>query len=432
MDKPLDQRKTIHLFIFMHGVERTDLKFSDLVKKYPQSINKNPELQHTIFHPTDVGLLSYSCENDCERGANLETSCGLTCKLLSNFGSFFKTEPRWTAGMDRSVEWHLTERPPQGESMLAPVHLLEKARPIDSDIEIELHANLPSDPNAYKRNFIYDQRFTFGIDSEPCSEFRNRSKGIFIVGHSNLDSPVKEIVEKYKVKFNEGLRCSATIAKYNMTNIGIYKEFREDLLNAGIAADNLPDIKLARFHGDPSKGPANVKVNGNDHSNYVYLSHIIKDFTQFGNEHVNIMLNSCRGRVDEQPMRIPFTNKPNMDSIYRQSAEEKQQFKSLTEYGYPLVFKFMKRTGIMNPDLAVQKLKDAGYDFSRAVEDTENRKIMDKVVSEINTMGDNASRKLRSVSGLGGTIKRKRKRRKGRKTKRRKNKHSIKRRSSTR
>jgi hypothetical protein len=115
----------------------------------------------------------------------------------------------------------------------------------------------------------------------------------------------------------------------------------------------------------------------------------------------------------------------------KQSAEEKQQYKSFEEYGHPWVFKFMKRTGIMDPDLAVQKLKDAGYDFSRAVEDTDNRKIMDKVVSEINTIGDNASRKLRSVSGLGGTRKRKRtrKRRKGRKTTRRKNKRSIKRRS---
>jgi hypothetical protein len=53
MDKPLDQRKTIHLVIFMHGVERIDLKLSDLAKKYKRydfpEMNKNPELQHTIW-----------------------------------------------------------------------------------------------------------------------------------------------------------------------------------------------------------------------------------------------------------------------------------------------------------------------------------------------------------------------------------------------
>jgi hypothetical protein len=433
MDKPLDQRKTIHLCVFMHSIERIDLKLSNLAKKYPASMNKNPELFHTIFHPGDVGLITYAREQDLEKGATQESSCGFTCKMLSNFGSFFEKDSNWTNAMDQSVKWHLTERPPQGESMLPPVHLIEKARPIDSDIEMELLKNLPTEPQAYKRNFIYDQRFTFGInsDSNPTNDFMNPSMGIFIVGHSNLETPVKEIVEKYRVKFNEGIPCSKTIAKYNMTNTGIYAQFRLDLLNAGIAPDELPLVSLSRFHSDPSRRPECVKINGIDHFNGIYLSHIIKDFTQFGNEHVNIMLYSCRGRVEEKADRIPLTNRENMSSIMKQSAEEKQQYKSFEEYGYPFVFKFMQKTGIMNPDLAVQKLKDTGYDFSRAVEDVENRKIIDKVVSEINTIGDNASRKLRSVSGLGGTrkIKRTRKRRKGRKTTRRKNKRSIKRRS---
>ena len=429
MDKPLDQRKTIHLFIFMHGRERIDLKLSDLAKKYPLSIKKNTELQHTIFHPTDVGLLTYPREQVGE-GVNLEIACGLTCELLSNFGKFFETEKNWIAGMDESVKWHLAERPPQGESMFPDVNLVKKLLPIDSDIEMELHTNLPLEPNAYKRNFIYDQRLRFGSNLESDSGFRNPGLGIFILGHSNLETPVKEIVEKYRVKFDEGLPCSATIAKYNMTNIGNHKQFRDDLYKAGIAFEQLPYQYLSRFHSDPTRGSASVKVNGNDHYNGIYLSHIIQDFTQFGTEHVNIMLYSCRARVEEKVERIPLTDKQNMVSIMKQSAEEKQQYKSLEEYGHPWVFKFMKRTGTMDPDLALQKLKDAGYDFSRAVEDAENRKIMDKVVSEINTMGDNASSKLRSVSGLGGTITRKR--RKGRKTKRRKNKRSSKRRSSTR
>jgi len=429
MDKPLDQRKTIHLCVFMHSIERIDLKLSDLAKKYPASMNKNPELFHTIFHPGDVGLLTYVHEQDIEKGATQESSCGFTCNMLSNFGSFFEKDSNWTNAMDKSIGWHLTERPPQEESMLPPVHLLEKARPIDSDIEMELLKNLPTEPQAYKRNFIYDQKFTFGInsDSKPTNDFMNPSMGIFIVGHSNLETPVKEIVEKYRVKFNEGIPCSKTIAKYNMTNTGIYARFRLDLVNAGIAPDELPLVSLSRFHSDPSRRLECVKINGSDHFNGIYLSHIIKDFTQFGNEHVNIMLYSCRGRLEEKADRIPLTNKENMRSIMKQSAEEKQQYKSFVEYGYPFVFKFMQKTGIMDPDLAVQKLKDAGYDFSRAVEDIKNRKVIDKVFSEKQVF---TSRKLRSVSGFGGT--RKIKRRKGRKTKRRKNKHSIKRRSSTR
>ena len=125
MDKPLDQRKTIHLCIFMHSIERIDLKLSNLAKKYPASMKKNPELFHTIFHPGDVGLLTYAREQDIEKGATQESSCGFTCKMLSNFGEFFKTEENWIAGMDESVKWHLEERPPQGESMLPPVHLFD-------------------------------------------------------------------------------------------------------------------------------------------------------------------------------------------------------------------------------------------------------------------------------------------------------------------
>ena len=164
-----------------------------------------------------------------------------------------------------------------------------KLHPIDGDIKLDLLRNLPPDPNAYKRNFIYEQRFAFGVnsDSKPKNEFMNPSMGVFIVGHSNLDPDIREVVEKYKVKFNEGLSCIDTIAKYNMTDIAIYRQFREDLIEKAFKLDSLPDVKLSRFHSEPSRGPKSVKVNCNDHYNSIYLSHIIQDFTQFGTEHVN-------------------------------------------------------------------------------------------------------------------------------------------------
>lgn len=438
MDKPLDQRKTIHLVIFMHGVERIDLKLSDLAKKYKRydfpEMNKNPELQHTIFHPTDVGLLTYSREQDVDRGANLETACGLTCKLLSNFGEFFGSEENWTASMDKSVEWHLTERPPRGESMFPNVDLLKKLRPIDSDIEMKLHEDLPLEPDAYKRNFVYDQRFTFGSDLDSDSVFRNPSDGIFIVGHSNLDPEVREVVDKYKVKFDEDIDCCDTIAQYNMTDVYNYKKFRDDLIALGYRKDSLPNIKMGRFHGDPSRGPASVKVNGKNHYNSVYLSHIIKDFTQFGNEHVNIMLYSCRGRVEERVKRIPFTNEKNMRTIEDQSKLEKRRYQSVVDHGTPLVADYMQQTGVTDEAVAANSVKEVRSNLPLAFRRFKEAKELDSRTARIyEELADADKQRKDAMSkvgdrGLGGT----RKRRKGRKTKRRKNKRSMKRRSSTR
>jgi len=440
MDKPLDQRKTIHLVIFMHGVERIDLKLSDLDKKYNRydfpAMNKNPELQHTIFHPTDAGLLLYSREHDVDRGANLESTCGLTCKLLSKYGEFFGSKENWTANMDKSVEWHLTERPPQGESMSPNVDLIKKLRPIDSDIELKLQENLPLDPDAYKRNFVYDQRFSFGSDLESDSGFRNPSKGIFIVGHSNLDPGVREVVDKYKVKFDEGVDCCDTIAQYNMTDVDNYKNFRDDLIALGYRKDSLPNIKMGRYHGDPSKGPASVKINGKNHYNHFYLSHIIKDFTQFGNEHVNIMLYSCRGRIEERVKRIPFTDPLNMRTIEDQSKLEKARYQSLVDHGTPLVADYMQQTGVTDETAAANSVKEARSNLPLAVRRIKEAQDFDRrTKSMYEKLADADEKRKKSMKnvghrGWGGT--RKRKRRKGRKTKRRKNKHSIKRRSSTR
>jgi hypothetical protein len=338
--------------------------------------------------------------------------------------------------MDKSVEWHLAERPPQGESMFPDVKLVKKLLPIDSDIEMKLHQDLPLDPNAYKRNFVYDQRFLFGSDLNSDSEFRNPGLGVFIVGHSNLDPGVREVVDKYKVKFDEGVDCCDTIAQYNMTDVDNYKKFRDDLIAVGYRKDSLPNIIMGRYHGDPSRGPASVKINGKDHYNNVYLSHIIKDFTQFGNEHVNIMLYSCRARVEEKVKRIPFTNEKNMKTIEKQSALEKARYQSLVDHGTPLVADYMQQTGVTDETAAANSVKEVRSNLPLAVrrfkEAQEMARRHERLYQELADADEKRKKSMKKVGdrGFGGT--RKRKRRKGRKTKRRKNNHSIKRRSSTR
>jgi hypothetical protein len=125
-----------------------------------------------------------------------------------------------------------------------------------------------------------------------------------------------------------------------------------------------------------------------------------------------------------------------MKSLEKQSALEKGRAQSLVVDGTPLVADYMQQTGVTDETAAANSVKEMRSNLPLAVrrikEAQEMDRINERLYQELADADEKRKKSMKNVGhrGWGGT--RKRKRRKGRKTKRRKNKHSIKRRSSTR
>lgn len=271
---------------------------------------------------------------------------------------------------------------------------VRKFHPFDGSIRKQLQSELPSDPDSYKRVFTHDHRFYYGDSSERDSEFRNPCKGVFMIGNSNIDPHILETIEKYTVKFDESLDCSETVKKYNMTNVSNWKNFRDDLKGLGFNDNELPNDKMARYNGSPLRGPEPFKIGDEDHYNNFYLSHLIKDFTQFGIEHVNIMLYTSRpnkytvnrfGR--ETFINKLFTDNNVLTATKRQSTIEQKTYKNLLKFDKKILHDFMVSTGEKKERVAFACLETAMFDYDDAIriykENIDTIAAFKKVVEEV-------------------------------------------------